>query len=276
MDARQLRRGEPGYPARLDVLADAPPILWLVGDWTPAARSVAIVGARAARPSSLDLACAIALELADAGADVISGGALGVDGAAHRGAIAGGGQTVAVLGNGIDVVYPDNHAALFVEVARHGALLTQFPPGQKPRPGQFPTRNKVIAGLADLVVVVEASAESGSLHTARAARAIGRPVVAVPGSPGTDLLLTTTGAQAASSPEDVRAILEGRPVAPPRLPEDPAAQRLYHALDGVPRDVGELAYRAGLGISTCASMVIDLELNGLAARAAGGRYMRLR
>jgi DNA processing protein len=276
MDARELRRGEPGYPARLDALADAPPILWIAGTWQPAERSVAVVGARAARPSSLDFARAIGIDLGAHGIDVISGGALGVDGAAHRGAIAGGGRTVAVLGNGIDVVYPDRHAELFAEVSRAGALLTQFPPGQQPRPGQFPTRNKVIAALAELVVVVEASAQSGSLHTAKAARSIGRPVVAVPGSAGTDLLLTTEGALPAVTPEDVRAILEGRPTAPPLLPEAPEARRLYDALDGVPRDVSDLAFRAGLGISTCASMVIDLELNGLAARAAGGRFVRLR
>jgi DNA processing protein len=276
MDARELRRGEPGYPARLDALSDAPPMLWIAGEWQPAERSVAVVGARAARPASLDFARAIGIDLGANGIDVISGGALGVDGAAHRGAIAGGGRTVAVLGNGIDVVYPDRHAELFAEVARAGALLTQFPPGQQPRPGQFPTRNKVIAALAELVVVVEASAQSGSLHTAKAARAIGRPVVAVPGSAGTDLLLTTGGALPAVTPEDVRAILEGRPTAPPLLPEAPEARRLYEALDAVPRDVSDLAFRAGLGISTCASMVIDLELNGLAARAAGGRFVRLR
>lgn len=276
MDARELRRGEPGYPARLDALPDAPPMLWIAGEWQPAERSVAVVGARAARPASIDFARAIGIDLGANGVDVISGGALGVDGAAHRGAIAGGGRTVAVLGNGIDVVYPDRHAELFAEVARSGALLTQFPPGQQPRPGQFPTRNKVIAALAEVVVVVEASLQSGSLHTAKAARAIGRPVVAVPGSAGTDLLLTTQGALPAVTPEDVRAILEGRPTAPPLLPEAPEARRLYEALDAVPRDVSDLAFRAGLGISTCASMVIDLELNGLAARAAGGRFVRLR
>ena len=276
MDARELRRGEPGYPTRLDALADAPPILWIAGEWQPAERSVAVVGARAARPGSIDFARAIGIDLGASGVDVISGGALGVDGAAHRGAIAGGGRTVAVLGNGIDVVYPDRHAELFAEVSRSGALLTQFPPGQQPRPGQFPTRNKVIAALAEVVVVVEASIQSGSLHTAKAARAMGRPVVAVPGSSGTDLLLTTQGALPAVTPEDVLAILEGRPTAPPLLPEAPEARRLYEALDAVPRDVSDLAFRAGLGISTCASMVIDLELNGLAARAAGGRFVRLR
>jgi DNA processing protein len=276
MVAKELVHGQPGYPPRLASLADAPPVLWMRGNWQPAERAVAVVGARSARASSLELATEIAGRLAEVGADVISGGALGVDAAAHRGALENGGTTVAVLGNGIDVVYPERHVVLFDRIQQQGALVTQFPPGRGPRPGQFPTRNKVIAGLADLVVVVEASAQSGSLHTAAAARALCRPVVAMPGSPGTDLLLTSGGALAATSPDDVLAILDGRPLAPPALPGDPELRRLYDAFDTVPRDVSDLAFRAGLGISTCASRVIDLELSGLVARAAGGRYVRLR
>jgi DNA processing protein len=276
MDAREVHRGQRGYPMRLDALSDAPPILWIVGAWSPAERAVAIVGARAARNSSTELAHSMAAKVAAQGVDVISGGALGVDAAAHRGAISAEGRTVAVLGNGIDVVYPEKHADLFLEIQKDGALVTQFPPGQTPRPGQFPTRNKVIAGLAEMVVVVEASVQSGSLHTARAARALGRPVLAVPGSSGTDSLLTSGGAVPVMDGEDVLAILDGRQPAPPALPEDPDVRKLYDALDSVPRDVSDLAFRAGLGISTCASMVIDLELSGLAARAAGGRYVRLR
>ena len=275
MEARALHNGQPGYPPRLAALRDAPATLWARGAWTPAARSVAVVGARAARTPSVELSFAIGETLGRAGVDVISGGAIGVDAGAHRGAMAAGGVTVAVLGNGIDVVYPQKHAELFDDIERSGALLTQFPPGVKPRPGQFPARNRVIAGLAELVVVVEASAESGSLHTVRFARSMGRTVVAVPGSSGTDGLLVS-GALPATSGDDVLAILEGRPIAPPILPEDPEARKLYEALDAVPRDVGDLAYRAGLAIGTCAAMVIDLELEGLAARAASGRYVRLR
>jgi DNA processing protein len=275
MDARSIDLGDPGYPARLAVLAGAPPTLWLRGGWIPAARSVAVVGARAAFNPSIELAYAIGAGLGERGIDVISGGALGIDAAAHRGALVTGGVTVAVLGHGIDLCYPAQHAALFDEIRARGALVTQFPPGQGPKPGQFPTRNKVIAGLAEFVVVVQAAADSGSLHTARAARAFGRKVVAVPGSPGTDALVAL-GATPAFSADDVLAIADGRPLQPPLLPEDPEARRLYDALDGTPRDVGDLAFRAGLGIGTCAAMVIDLELGGLAARSAGGRYVRLR
>ncbi len=275
MDAREIHRGEPGYPPRLASIEAAPPSVWVRGSWVPAARSVAVVGARAANQASIELAHAIGVALGGRQVDVISGGALGIDAAAHRGALSVGGTTVAVLGNGIDVVYPHVHAELFGQIQAHGALLTQFPPGQGPKPGQFPTRNKVIAGLAETVVVVQAASDSGSLHTARAARAYGRTVVAVPGSPGTDLLLVQ-GALPAFSAEDCLAIVEGRPVAPPVLPVEPEARRVYDALDATPRDVGDLAFRAGLGVGTCAAMVIDLELGGLAARSAGGRYVRLR
>jgi DNA processing protein len=268
--------GEPGYPGRLALVEDAPETLWLAGAWRPRPRAVSIVGARAASAHGMNVAHAIAAMLARNQVDVISGGAVGIDAAAHRGALDVGGVTVAVLGTGIDVVYPARNAELFDEIAGSGgALLTQFPPGAQPRPGMFPTRNKIIAALAELVVVVEAGERSGSLHTARAARLLGRTVVAVPGSPGTDGLLLT-GARAVAGPDDVLAVLEGRPTAPPALPRDPDAARLYAALDTVPRDVGDLAFRAGLAVGTCAAMVVDLELGGLAVRAAGGRYVRLR
>jgi DNA processing protein len=219
--------------------------------------------------------------LAAAGVDVISGGALGVDAAAHRGALDsagsdGGGHTVAVLGTGIDVAYPERNRALFDEiVASGGALVTQFAPGAEPRKQSFPVRNTVIAALADLVVVVEAGLASGTSYTVRAMRALGRPVAAMPGSSGADGFILD-GALPVTSAADVLAVLDGKRPAPPPLPEDPSALRLYGALDDVPRDVGELAFRAGLAVGTCAAMVVDLELGGLAARAAGGRYLRLR
>ena len=127
----------------------------------------------------------------------------------------------------------------------------------------------------DLVVVVEAGHASGTSYTVRAMQALGRPVAAVPGSPGADALLLA-GAQPVMSGADVLAVLDGKSPPPPDPPEDPAAARLYAALDEVPRDVGELAFRAGLAVGTCAAVVVDLELGGLAARAAGGRYLRLR
>jgi DNA processing protein len=286
MDVRATQRGEAGYPARLNALGQPPSTLWLRGAWTPAPRAVALVGARAASAAGIETARALGAALAAAGVDVVSGGALGIDAAAHRGALdaldrdaepaAPLGRTVAVLGTGIDVVYPERHGGLFAEiVAGGGALVSQFAPGTQPRRSFFPARNTVLAALADLLIVVEAGPVSGTRYTVRAMQALGRPVAAVPGSAGSDALLLL-GAPAVRDAADVLALLDGRLPAPPPAPEDPVAARLYAALDEVPRDVGELASRAGLAIALSAATVVDLELGGLAARAAGGRYLRLR
>jgi DNA processing protein len=281
MEARAIYSHDAAYPARLFALKDRPSPLWLRGAWTPGERSVAIVGARAATARALETARAIAAELAAAGVDIISGGALGVDAAAHRGALDaadrdGCGHTVAVLGTGVDVAYPERNRALFDEiVASGGALITQFAPGTQPRRQSFPVRNTVIAGLADLVLVVEAGVASGTGYTVRSMQTLGRPVAAVPGSTGADTFILD-GAHAVTGSADVLALLDGKSLAPPPPPDDPIAARIYAALDDVPRDVGELAFRAGLAVGTCASLVVDLELGGLAARAAGGRYLRLR
>ena len=282
MDARAIHTSEAGYPARLTALAEPPTPLWIRGDWTPARRAVALVGARAATAGGLQAARALGARLAAAGVDVISGGALGIDAASHRGALdsagsVGAGKTVAVLGTGIDIAYPERNAAMFDEiVASGGALVSQFEPGSQPHRGSFPTRNVVIAGLADVVVVVEAGIASGTTHTVRAMKALGRPVAALPGSHGTDALVVAGEAIAVADADDVLAVLDGKRPAPPALPDDPLAAKIYAALDDVPRDVGELAFRAGLAVGTCAAMVVDLELGGLAARASGGRYLRLR
>src|SRR4051812_49074566 len=170
MDSRALHTGEPGYPARLLALAEPPTPLWIRGDWAPAKKAVALVGARAATARGLEAARELAARLAAAGVDIISGGALGIDAASHRGALdsanlSRAGRTVAVLGTGIDVAYPERNAGLFDEiVASGGALVTQFAPGEQPRKGSFPTRNVVIAGLADVVLVVEAGLASGTTH----------------------------------------------------------------------------------------------------------------
>jgi DNA processing protein len=282
MDARAIHTSDAGYPARLTALADPPTPLWIRGDWTPARRAVALVGARAATAGGLEAAREFGARLAAAAVDVISGGALGVDAASHRGALDvaahdGAAKTVAVLGTGIDVAYPERNASMFEEiVASGGALVTQFEPGSGPKKGSFPTRNVIIAGLADVVVVVEAGLASGTTHTVRAMHALGRTVAALPGSQGTDALIVARAAVAVAGADDVLALLDGKRPAPPALPDDPLAAKIYAVLDETPRDVGELAFRAGLSVGTCAAMVVDLELGGLAARAAGGRYLRLR
>lgn len=173
--------------------------------------AVAIVGARAATAAAMQHAYALARHLALRGIAVVSGGALGVDGAAHRGALAGGGATTVILGAGVDIAYPDRHKDLFDEVARAGGVLASLvPDGTPPTRYSFVRRNPLIAALADMVVVVEAQLRSGSLTTAKAAKAYGRVVAAWPGSPGCDRLLDE-GAAIVESEADVDRALAGMP-----------------------------------------------------------------
>ncbi len=186
-------------------LASSPEVL--------AGPSVAIVGARAATRPALAFARELAEALAREGRIVVSGGALGVDGAAHEGALAAGGCTLVVLGTGVDVVYPARHAGLFERVMERGALMSPFEDGALPAPWRFPRRNPLIAALGDATIVVEASLRSGSLGTAAAARELGRPLWARPGSSGCDALLARGEAHAALSMEQVVAALSGRSAA---------------------------------------------------------------
>lgn len=173
--------------------------------------SVAIVGARAASRTAMDRAHAFAKHLGSRRIHVVSGGALGVDGAAHRGALEGAGRTTVVLGTGIDVPYPLRHAGLFEQVvAAGGALVSMFPAGMQPRRSTFVQRNPLIAALADVVIVVEAAVRSGSLSTAHAATKLGRALAACPGSPGCNQLLYA-GAAIVEQISDLDALLAGSP-----------------------------------------------------------------
>jgi DNA processing protein len=180
-DASHLRPGSAGYPAALDALSPAPE-LWVRGAVTEDDElAVAVVGARRATPYGIEVAERLAGDLAARGVTIVSGFARGVDTAAHRAALAAGGRTIAVLGAGIDVVYPPENVALAREIVARGALVSQFPPGTPPLPYNFPTRNRTLAGLALAVIVVEAAERSGSLITAGFAADLGREVFAVPG-----------------------------------------------------------------------------------------------
>ncbi len=206
----------------------------------PDGPAVAIVGARAASRVSMDRAHALAKHLGSRGIAVISGGALGVDGAAHRGALAAGGKTTVVLGSGTDVAYPRRHAPLFSEVlARGGSLVSLWPDGMQPRRSTFIQRNPLIAALADVVLVIEADVRSGSLSTARAGREIGRPVAAWPGSRGCDRLLAG-GAWIVEGVEDVDAIIAGTPRKPPARELDPIQERVRAAIVGGARGIDQI------------------------------------
>lgn len=235
--ARLICHASPDYPARLRDISDAPPILWTIGDPALAARPmVAIVGARNASSLGLRMARRLAAGLAEAGFAVVSGLARGIDAAAHEAALspragAPPGATIAVQAGGVDMVYPQENAALFDRIAREGLRLSEQPMGQEPLARHFPLRNRLISGLSEAVVVVEAAPGSGSLITAREALDQGRDVLAVPGHPvdaraaGCNALIRD-GAVLVRNVEDVIEALAARGItAQPQLPAPPMEPR---------------------------------------------------
>jgi DNA processing protein len=246
LDRFHLAPGSARYPERLAAAGWVHPLT--VRGQLSTAPAVAVVGARAATGEAMARAHAITKHLATAGVHVVSGGALGIDGAAHRGALAGNGTTTVVLGSGIDVLYPARHARLFEQVvAAGGALVSMFPAGLAPRPGTFLQRNPLISALADLVVVVEADVRSGSLSTAQAARKQQRLVCAWPGSRGTDRLLGQ-GAAIVESPEDVMDALRGSPRYPLPVVLDATAQAVRDAIAAGARDIDSVVRITGLPV----------------------------
>ena len=271
---RFLPAADPAFPALLAALSD-PPLGLFVRGGLPALPAVAVVGARRCSAYGREVAEYLGRELAGGGACVVSGMARGVDGAAHRGALAGGGPTVAVWGAGPDRVYPREHAALADEIAGRGALLTEYPPGTPPLAAHFPERNRLIAGLARVVIVVEADERSGALVTARLALDEGRDVMAVPGSVFSRLSagpngLLRAGAAPVLSAADVLGVLGlSAPVRDEAVPD-----LLRHLPSGSSSTVDELAARSGLPVARLLELLLELELGGWLAREADGRYRR--
>jgi len=275
---RWLARSDPGFPPRLAAIHDPPPGLFLRGAARPELLSraaVAVVGARSCTDYGAHVARRLARELAAAGVVVISGLARGVDGHAHRGALDGGGATVAVLGCGIDRDYPRAHAPLAAQIVAAGLVVSEYPPGVAPAPWRFPARNRIVAGLAAATLVVEARERSGALITADLALDEGRDVLAVPGeitsalSYGTNALLRI-GAVPVTRAEDVLEAIGVEPASPP--PGDPptgAAAAALAALDGGARTADEVARAAGLAPGEAAAALTQLELAGLVTAAAG-------
>lgn len=204
-----MHYGSPSYPGLLEEIYDPPPVLWIAGDLLPEdAVKIALVGSRRASDYGLKTAERIAGELAALGAAVVSGVALGIDAAAHNGAIRTGGRTYGVLGCGLDVIYPHGNRDLFFKIPQTGALVSEFPLGTKPRAGHFPRRNRIISGLCQAVVVVEASEKSGAAITAKFALEQNREVFAVPGPAGSESsrgsnALLKQGARLVESGEDI-------------------------------------------------------------------------
>jgi len=263
-----VRCRTPDYPAQLSQIFDPPALLYLRGARPDVLTlpCVAIVGARSCSDYGAHVAFAFARAVAAAGAVVVSGLARGIDGAAHRGALDANGTTAAVLGCGIDRDYPRVHAALATRIAENGVIVSEYPPGVEPAPWRFPARNRILAGLSQAVVVVEARERSGALITADFALEEGREVLAVPGqitsalSAGTNGLLRQ-GATPALSPEDVLAVLGLEPrVAPYPLRGDEAA--IMARLHDSPADIDGLVRATGLPAERVSALLTGLELEG--------------
>jgi DNA processing protein len=293
---RVIPLGSPAYPARLATVATAPPLLYLKGTFTPADdRAVAFVGSRVCTSYGLKAAEALARGVAAAGWTVVSGLARGIDAAAHRGALAAGGRTVAVLAGGLRRVYPPEHAELAGQVAASGAVLSETPMTVQPQPGMFPARNRIVSGLSRAVVVVEANAKSGALITVGHAADQGREVYAVPGpidSPASAgcLHLLRTGARLVRSADDILEDLAGlggspAPPAPtlfdpPSPPPPPAAPvldgpllRVWEALTA-PTHADELSRALGLPPGELSAVLLRLEMKKAVRRLAGNRWER--
>jgi DNA processing protein len=285
----------PDYPALLRETPDAPAVLYVRGDPRVLAEpQLAMVGSRNPTAAGRATARDFAAFFARAGLTVTSGLALGIDAACHEGALAAGGPTVAVLGCGLDHIYPRNHEKLAERITAQGAVISEFPPGTEPLPACFPQRNRIIAGLSHGTLVIEAAEKSGSLITARLAGVAGRDVFALPGSIHNPLArgchqLIRQGAKLVERPEDVlcelKISLSAQLVAGPS-PEtavpgsgapllDKEYKILLDALAFEPASVDNLIERTGMNSESIASMLLILELDGHVAPHPGGRYSRM-
>lgn len=271
---------DPAYPPALAAIVDPPFVLWARGVVAALNRpAVAIVGSRVASFYALTVAERLASDLAGCGIVVVSGLARGVDSAAHRGALAAGGPTIAVLGSGVDVIYPPEHAPLAREIAATGIVMSELVPGTPPLPPFFPLRNRIISGLSRAVVVIEAGERSGSLITARCALDQGRDVLAVPGNvlSGRNRgghALIRDGAKIVDSADDILEEL-GTAAAPVGRPAAGENDPILACLTpGEPADLDAIAERSGVGSARLLPRLLELELMGLVARSGGGRFVR--
>jgi DNA processing protein len=284
---RVLAWNDAAFPSLLGAISDCPPVIWYRGDLASLdAPTVAIVGSRAASSVAVDTASRLAADLTARGVTVVSGLARGVDSAAHRGALTSG-RTVAVLGSGVDYIYPPEHKPLAAEIAKGGLIVSEYPPGTAPLPHHFPLRNRLISGLSLGVVVIEASEKSGSLITAGCALEQGREVMAVPGNVlsgrnrGGHALLKD-GAKIVETADDIVEGLGWDPAADRTRLSEVSASGAVVSADPVlrvmaadqPYDLDMLASRSGLDARRLLPRLIELEFAGLVRRHGGGRFVR--
>ena len=273
------------YPRLLLEITDPPPLLYVKGDPTLLDHaSLAVVGSRNATPQGRANALAFSRELSDGGFTIISGMALGIDAAAHLGGLAGASSSIAVVGTGLDIVYPARNRELAHQLAERGALVSEFALGMPALASNFPRRNRLISGLSRGCLVVEAALKSGSLITARYALEQGREVFAVPGSIHSPVskgchLLLKQGAKLAESSQD---ILEELGIAVQR--REPGKSNdgqddthpLLAELGYEPMDLDALCQRSGLTPESASAMLLTLELEGVVSRLPGGKFQRVR
>lgn len=269
---------QPSYPRRLRDIYDPPYGLYYIGqlpsDETPA---VGIVGARACSNYGRDIAKRSGKCLAASGVSVISGMALGIDGYGHEGALEGGGKTFAVLGCGVNIVYPPQHAKLYERIVAQGGILSEYPPDTPPRPGFFPMRNRIIAGLSDLLLIIEAKEKSGSLITADCALEQGKDIYAVPGritdplSAGCNRLIRQ-GAGILLAPEELvgecHLLTEKN-----KLPLEKSERLVYSCLDLLPKSMEKISEETALDIAPLAEILFSLEEKGLVQEAWQNHYI---
>jgi len=288
---RVLALGEPGYPELLANIPDPPLLLYIKGRVELlAAPMLAMVGSRNASLQGRTNALAFAESLSAAGLCIVSGLALGIDAAAHEGALLGGGSTVAVVGTGPDLVYPARNRALCERIGLEGCIVSEYPVGTPPLPGNFPKRNRIISGLAAGVLVVEAAAQSGSLITARQAAEQGREVFAIPGSIHASLakgchILIREGAKLVDTAADVLEAMAWSPLVrsasstvSARVPVDAipdGSAALLAALGHDPVEPDMLLASLGMSPALLSSQLLALELAGLLERQPGGRVQRV-
>ncbi len=271
------------YPAQLREIADPPALLYAKGQREMLGQNcLAVVGSRNATPQGEANAEAFAQTLSEAGISITSGLALGIDAAAHRGGLKGAGSTIAVVGTGLDRVYPARNKTLAHEIAEKGLLLSEFPLGTISAPGHFPKRNRIISGLSHGVLVVEAALNSGSLITARLALEQGREVMAIPGSIHSPLskgchALIKQGAKLIESAQDIVEELAWAAMPPPSPDTSPGGEiePLLQHLGYDPASLDQLAARSGLTVEALSAKLLTLELEGRVTQLPGGRYQRL-
>ena len=279
---------DPGYPPRLKEIYDLPPVLFVRGALLPEdERSIAVVGTRRATPYGREVAYQLAHDLAATGVTVVSGLARGIDGIAHRAALETGGRTIAVVANGVDVIYPREHAKLADEMVMNGAIVSEHPLGTRPQAENFPRRNRIMSGMTLGTLVVEAGEGSGALITARHALEQNREVFAVPGSVfspgsrGTNRLIKESGAKLVSECGDILEELNlswiGQQLDMVAMfPEEGIESDVLRCVTFDPIHIDEVIRSSGLDIAGVSSALAMMELKGLVRQVGGMNYVRVR